>query len=126
VSKGRRLHIYPLSRERIEIRCTLWPDSLHRGPIRCTVWTEAKKIFVLELPENTWNMIGWHSLFGVLGFRPCPETDGFEALCGLSSFSHVDTGVNITVHECDLYFTFPVLLVDAAWPAIRVASLNKP
>jgi hypothetical protein len=47
-------------------------------------------------------------------------------LCGLSSFSHPDTGVNVAVQECDLSFTFPVLLVDAAWPALRVASLNKP
>jgi hypothetical protein len=48
------------------------------------------------------------------------------SLCGLSSFSHLVTGVNVTVHECDLSSTFPVLLVDAVWPALRVASLNKP
>ena len=66
------------------------------------------------------------SCLGVPGFRPCPESACPEALCGLSSFSHLVTGVNVTVHECDLSSTFPVLLVDTAWSALRVAPLNKP
>jgi hypothetical protein len=70
VCTARRLHIYPFFQRERELRFVTVP-----GPIRCTVWPEAKKKFVLELKkENSRYMIGWHSLFGVPGFIPCPET----------------------------------------------------